>query len=693
MGVKTPSNTKSQLAYRPVKETQTESFEFNLIKNDPYLQRYAPFYRELRNRVDNTRRKLLKGSDSLLDFASAHEYFGLHLIKDAQSGKKKWIFREWAPNASKIYIIGTFSNWKADERYRLQAIGEGKWEALLDEELLHHQDHYRLLIEWPGGCGERIPAYARRVVQDEQTKIFSAQVWQPAKAYKWKKARLNKLSTPLLIYEAHIGMAQEKEGVGTYKEFTEKVLPRIAEAGYNTIQLMGILEHPYYGSFGYQVSNFFAPSSRFGPPEDLMNLIDQAHQAGIQVFLDLVHSHAVKNEVEGLSRFDGTTYQYFHDGGRGEHSLWDSRLFDYGKLEVLHFLLSNVHYWIDAFKFDGFRFDGVTSMIYYHHGIFASFPSYDCYFNGSVDLDALVYLTLANELAHQAAETLTIAEEVSGLPGLATSYQDGGIGFDYRLAMGVPDYWIKIIKEKKDEQWDVEEIFWRLVDRRADEKSIGYAESHDQALVGDKTIIFRLLDKMMYFNMRVDQRDVEVERGLALHCIIRLLSLSTAGHGYLNFMGNEFGHPEWIDFPRPGNNWSYKHARRIWSICDDPTLQYHYLADFDKCMLETIKKHEIFSDPIVYKHYSHIQDQVLVYSRKNLFFLYNLNPTQSWTDYEVCVPKGTYKLLLCTDDKGFGGTGRVAPKQKFYTQSSASKNGDCLKVYLPTRTALVLVKE
>ena len=389
----------------------------NLIKNDPWL---APYKEAIEGRyqyVVNKEKNLTgNGRQTLSEMASGYLYFGLHKTKSG------WVFREWAPNATAIYMIGTFNEWKKDDRYKLQRLGNGIWEIALAEGLLRHEDLFKLLVEWEGGCGERIPAWIRRVVQDENTKIFSAQVWNPEKPYVFKHKRFKPNVSPLLIYECHIGMASNEEKVGSYDEFRRMVLPRIAKEGYNAIQIMAIQEHPYYGSFGYHVSSFFAASSRFGTPEELKQLIDEAHSMGIAVIMDIVHSHAVKNEVEGLGRFDGSYTQYFLGGARREHPAWDSLCFDYGKNEVLHFLLSNCKFWLDEYKFDGFRFDGVTSMLYYSHGLGEAFCNYADYFNGHQDGDAIAYLTLANKLIHEVNKNaITIAEEVSGMPGLATS--------------------------------------------------------------------------------------------------------------------------------------------------------------------------------------------------------------------------------------------------------------------------------
>jgi len=519
-----------------------------IADKDPWLEPYRSKLEEQQAYIRQTERRLL-GDTPLEKWALGHLFFGLHRSSEG------WVLREWAPNATAIYLIYEKNNWQDDEAYACVPGDNGVWELNLPAEALSHGDHYKLSIHWDGGSGERIPAYAKYVVQDARTNVFDAVVWQPERAYEWKHAAPSRPATPL-IYEAHVGMSGEEPAVSSYQEFTENILPRIKKLGYNTVQLMAVQEHPYYGSFGYHVSNFFAASSRFGTPDDLKELIDTAHGLGLRVVMDIVHSHAVKNEAEGLSRFDGTLNQYFHSGDRGNHVAWDSRTFDYGKPEVAHFLLSNVRFWLDEYRFDGFRFDGVTSMLYHNHGLEQAFSSYDDYVSSNVDLDALAYLQLANKLAHSVQpEVLTIAEDMSAFPGLAAPVGDGGIGFDYRLSMGVPDLWIKTLKEKSDEDWELGHLFHELTTHRPEERTISYAESHDQALVGDKTLIFRLIDKDMYDHMQIADGNIIVERGIALHKIIRFLTASTHGGGYLNFMGNEFGHPEWIDFPREGNNW------------------------------------------------------------------------------------------------------------------------------------------
>lgn len=655
-----------------------------LLKDDSYLQAYKAQIEERYATYLKKKAQLTNDSGELTKFALGYLYYGMH------SDMEHYIFREWAPNATCIYLKGDFNNWQLEEEYRFERLENGNWELKIPKAVLKHGQLYKLQMQWDGGEGERIPAYANRVVQDEMTKVFAAQIWL-AETYQWQYD-LPKRNEKPMIYEAHIGMAGEEPKVSTYSEFREKILPRVKDLGYNVLQLMAIQEHPYYGSFGYHVSSFFAPSSRFGTPEDLKELIDEAHGMGIKVIMDIVHSHAVKNTEEGLGLYDGSTYQFFHEGVRRAHPAWDSLCFDYGKEEVIHFLLSNLQYWIQVFHFDGFRFDGVTSMLYYDHGLGRDFVGYESYYDGGQDGDAITYLTLANDLIHEInSKAITIAEEMSGLPGLATPTKNGGLGFDYRMAMGVPDFWIKMIKEIPDEKWQVGHIFYELTNKRLDEQVISYVESHDQALVGDKTVIFRLIDKEMYYNMDTARNNLVVERGVALHKMIRLITLATAGGGYLNFMGNEFGHPEWIDFPREGNGWSYAHARRLWSIADDKALRFQYLQAFDKAMLHLLTEHQTLSESYVEKMWDKQSDQILAFQRGDLLFIFNFNPSQSFADYGIKVAPARYELLLSTDEERFGGQGLVNMQVEYYVESlSKTTFGDYwLKVYIPARTALI----
>ena len=673
-------------------ETPQSPKHLRIVADDPWLEPFEPAIQGRHDSVLRKEKELTRGRTSLSDFADGHLYFGLH-----RTEKGRWVLREWAPNATAIYLVGTFNDWQEREDYAFKRVsGTGNWEIKLAKDKLHHGDLYKMVVHWEGGQGERIPAWTRRVVQDDVTKIFSAQVWAPEEEYQFRHKKFKPQNKTALIYEAHIGMGQDAERVGTYNEFRENVLPRIKADGYNVLQLMAIQEHPYYGSFGYHVSNFFAPSSRFGTPEELKQLIDEAHGMGIAVIMDLVHSHAVKNELEGLGNLCGDPNQYFYPGDRREHPAWDSLCFDYGKNEVIHFLLSNCKYWLTEFQFDGFRFDGVTSMLYYSHGLGQAFGGYGDYYNGAEDDNAIVYLTLANLLIHEVKpQAITIAEEVSGMPGLAMKFEDGGMGFDFRLAMNIPDYWIKTIKEQADENWKPSSIFWELTNRRAGERTVSYCESHDQALVGDKTIIFRLIDADMYWHFKKGDENETARRGIALHKMIRLVTATTLNGGYLNFMGNEFGHPEWIDFPREGNGWSHKYARRQWNLVDNKELCYHWLGDFDREMLSVIKSQPRFRDTKVQEVWHNDDDQILAYTRGDLLFVFNFSPTSSYEGYGFMMPEGAYDVVLNTDATVFGGNGLADDSVRHFTNFDPllKKDGKgWLKLYVPARSAVVLRK-
>ncbi len=660
-----------------------------IYETDEWLEPFAEVIDERHERIAAARDKIA-GEGSLAEAVNNHLYYGMHHTQDG------WVFREWAPNATRIYLIGEFNNWKRTDAYSLHPMGNGDWEITVPEMFIEHGTLYKLFIEWSGGGAERLHAYATRCVQDPETKTFCAQVWEPFERYEWKHSQPARRDHPL-VYECHIGMSGEKEDVTTFEEFRTNVLPHVIDNGYNTIQVMALQEHPYYGSFGYQVSNFFALSSRFGTPEEFKRLVDDAHGAGISVVMDVVHSHSVDNEAEGLGMFDGKEDLYFHAGERGRHPAWGSRCFDYGKDEVRYFLLSNLKFWLEEYKLDGFRFDGVTSMIYYNHGLGVDFVGYVPYFDEGVDEDAVTYLALANILIREVNENaITIAEDVSGMAGLAAPFERGGVGFDFRMSMGVADNWIKWIKELADEDWSVGEIWWQLTNKRADERTISYAECHDQAMVGDKTLIFRLMDKEMYTSMNKGSTSLIVDRGMALHKIIRLVTMATAGDGYLNFMGNEFGHPEWIDFPREGNGWSYKYARRQWSLLEPDYLRYRYLNNFDRAMLALGGRKGFFDDTPELL----VQDEekkILIFKRINLIFAFNFNPSDSFSDYGFGVPPGKYGLIMNSDDAEFDGFVRLKKGEEHLTTPVRPANGNgrydhTLMLYLPSRCAMVLEK-
>lgn len=661
-----------------------------IIDRDPWLE---PNRDELVARYERYQEALNvinQSAGSIVDFANGYEYFGFHYDKQLEG----WWYREWLPGASAVFVFGDFNGW---QRHQLPMIKEanGVWSIFLSDYIyrggIKHKSLVKILVEGDNGTHERIPAYIHRVVQDEQTKDFVGQLWL-TKPYKWKhEFDVASIKNPL-IYECHIGMATEEERVGSYKEFKENILPRVKELGYNAIQIMGIAEHPYYGSFGYHVSNFFAASSRFGTPEELKDLIDTAHSMGLAVIMDIIHAHFVKNIYEGINELDGTDHLYSPAGEAGDQPYWDSKVFDFGKSEVTHFLLSNIKYWMGEFRFDGFRFDGVTSMLYHHHG-YTEFDSRDKYFGEDINNPAITYLTLANKLVHELnPAAITIAEDVSGMPSMCSKIDDGGVGFDYRLAMAIPDFWIKLLKEIPDEDWDIWTMWDMMTNRLAEVGTIAYCESHDQALVGDKTIAFRLMDKDMYDKMDRTAESLVVDRGMALHKMIRLFTLTLGGNGYLNFMGNEFGHPDWIDFPREGNDWSYGYARRHWSLSTNNFLRYSFLNEFDKAMIALVKDENILDYNYAYNEGIDQENQTITYSfGDDLLFVFNWSTDKSIPDYELRThTAGKYKMILSSEEKRFGGAERIDPEIEYFTFPRGDES--FMRIYNVNRAAHVFKK-
>ena len=651
-----------------------------IVEKMPELR---PFEGDLNLRMDlyqQKRRQILGEKKKLIGFAEAHLWYGFHREKDG------WVYREWAPGADELYLTGDFNGWQWTAT-PLTRIENGNWEVHLPGDTLHHGSRVLTIVRNGDRLTQHIPLYARRVTQDWVTQSWCCEVQDDTITYPWTDASFHMDEAPL-IYEAHIGMSSEDHRIATYREFADQVLPHVQDLGYNTIQLMAVMEHPFYGSFGYQVSSFYAASSRFGYPEDLKYLVDRAHSMGIRVLLDVVHSHAVGNTLEGINLFDGTSYQFFHEGGRGDHSAWGTKCFNYGKPEVLHFLLSNLRFWLEEYHFDGFRFDGVTSMLYLDHALGTDFSSLNQYFTMNTDVDAVTYLQLANELIREVKPTaITVAEDMSGMPGMCEKVPDGGIGFDYRLGMGIPDLWIKLAKETRDEDWNLGNLWYQLTFRNA--PTIAYVESHDQALVGDKTMIFRFADAAMYDQMGKDCHTQVIDRAIALHKIIRLLTMAAGGAGYLTFMGNEFGHPEWIDFPRPGNGNSFKYCRRQWSLLNNPSLKFECLNAFDRDMIHTAKYYHIFDEVYPELQWVHEGDHVLAFERGGLLFVFNFSPDRSYTDYAIPVTRGEdYRVLFSSDDYCYNGYGRVA--REAVSAYTPGLDGNYVRLYLPARTCTVL---
>ena len=655
---------------------------YKLLELNPQLKEFSKDIDLRMSLYHSTKSRILPEKQTLNEFANAHNYYGFHRTETG------WVYREWAPSAYQLYLTGDFNGWNQTS-HPLEFIGNGNWELKLEgEDALWDGCKVKTVVDANLMRTEHIPLYARRVVQDPKTVTFTAEVVDERKTFDWTDQNFRGEDS-LYIYEAHVGMAQEEGKVSSYREFADYTLPVIKEGGYNTVQLMAIMEHPYYGSFGYQVSNFFAASSWFGKPEDLKYLVNKAHEMGIRVLLDVVHSHAVKNTAEGINMFDGTEWQFFHAGAKGDHPAWGTKCFNYGKDQVIHFLLSNLKFWMTEYHFDGFRFDGVTSMLYHDHGLGVNFDSDSKYFSMNTHTEAITYLQLANELIRQVnPNAITIAEDMSGMPGMCLPIDDGGIGFDYRLAMGLPDMWIRTVKELGDEQWDIFKMWCDMCLRRPGEGTVAYVESHDQALVGDKTMIFRLADSNMYTDMDKATHNFVIDRAIALHKMIRLFTLAGGGEAYLNFMGNEFGHPEWIDFPREGNGWSFHFCRRQWSLRNNGYLKYQWLGEFDRDMIHLTKEHQIFRQRMGDLRLSRQPEKVLAFSRADLLFAFNFHPSKSQTNVLIPVHNAAeYTVVLSTDDPQYGGFQQI---QHITYETKLFDGQEYVELYLPARTAVVL---
>ncbi len=653
---------------------------FKILEKYPELKPFESDINLRMKRYEDKKKQLLKNGGTLNDFANAHRYYGFHRLPDG------WVYREWAPGADQLYLAGDFNGWRWTDT-PLTKLDNGNWELKLDGDILHNGSRVITIVRNGDHLTQHLPLFTRRAVQDTTNWSWCCEVWDELDPYPWTDQDFRCDEAPL-IYEAHVGMSSEEYKIATYREFADNVLPHVVDAGYNTIQLMAIMEHPYYGSFGYQVSNFYAASSRYGLPDDLKYLVNKAHGMGLRVLLDVVHSHAVGNTLEGINLFDGTPYQFFHQGARGDHTAWGTKCFNYDKPEVLHFLLSNLKFWMTEYHFDGFRFDGVTSMLYLDHGLGSSFSNLGMYFTMNSDVESVTYLQLANELIRQVnPKAITIAEDMSGMPGMCEPIEEGGIGFGYRLGMGIPDLWIKLAKDWKDDDWKMGMLWWELTNRNA--PTIAYVESHDQALVGDKTMIFRFADAAMYTDMERSNHSQVIDRAVALHKMIRLLTLSAGGDGYLNFMGNEFGHPEWIDFPTARNGNSYHYCRRQWSLLENGLLKYQDLYQFDKDMIALAKKYDIFAQRWPTKKWEREDEHILAFERNGLLFVFNFDPTRSYTDYPIPVSKAEdYQIIMSSDDACYNGYSRNAHSR--VSAAVPGRKDPAVRLYLPARTAQVL---
>ncbi|KAG8075748.1 hypothetical protein GUJ93_ZPchr0006g43795 [Zizania palustris] len=553
---------------------------------------------------------------------------------------------------------------------------------------ISHKDKYRLYFNTPDGALERIPAWATYVLPDVRGKQSYAVHWEPPpeEIYKWRFER-PKVKGSLRIYECHVGISGSEQKISSFQEFTSNVLPHIKDAGYNAIQLIGIVEHKDYSSVGYKVTNYFAVSSRFGTPEDFKKLVDEAHGLEMVVLLDIVHSYASADELVGLSLFDGSNDCYFHTGKRGHHKYWGTRMFKYDDVDVLHFLFSNLNWWVTEYHIDGFQFHSLSSMLYTHNGFSTFTGAMEEYCNQYVDKDALIYLILANEMLHELhPDIITIAEDATFYPGLCEPTTQGGLGFDYWVNLSIPEMWLWHLENVPGQEWSMNKIMKVLISKNCN--MLSYVENHNQSISGRKSFAEIILHKEKCSNNSVS--DDGIFRACSLLKIIKLLTFSTSGGAYLNFIGNEFAHPKRIEFPMSGNDYSFGLANRQWELLEKGV--HKHIFNFDKDLMSLDGKERLILRGSPNIHHCDDTSMFISFTRGPFLFVFNFNPDATSGLYSVGVDEaGEYQLILNTDETKYGGRGELKSNQ-YMKRTSDNRVGGCrnsLELALPSRSAHV----
>jgi len=656
---------------------------------DAELMEYEGFFSRRVDLFTREIQRLRSEWGSLAAYAGLHRELGMHKVE--RDGRLYWRCREWAPAAHSVYLATDRVNFERSYPYRFARTDDPMlWELFVPAEELPHGTYYELHMasSRTGRHVTRVPAFAVWVEQNRDNENqWCARVWDPPEAFAFRRPRPQRPSFPR-IYEAHVGIAQSALGkkpkqFGTYRHFAEKVLPRIKKGGYTTVQLMGIPEHPLYKSFGYQVSGYFAPSSRFGTPDDFKYLVDEAHRLELGVILDITHSHACPNTEQGLARYDTSRY-FFRD----LKTQWDTVSFDYSQERTRRFLLSNCRYWLEEFNIDGFRFDAVGNMIYLDHGLDDDFSHVGRCFYGKdgqnrLDENGVLYLSLANTLVHELApHAITLAEEFSGAPGMSCSPDNAGLGFDYRFAMGLPDFWAKFIEEGRT----MGQMWHELTNRRHYDKTISYTECHDQCINGDDAFIWRMIKDDMYTHMSVFSDSWKCSRGVALHKLMRFITLGSAGQGWLNFMGNEFGHPEWID--------AEDYAHRQWHLAETTHLKYSKLDAFDRNLLRLVREYpEQFQRGPRFR-YIHEEERILAFERGTLLFVFNFHELQAQKHLDLMVTPGKYTEIFSSDELAYAGHGNLSTRTpgEHFSDAASGVLEQRITLYVPPLAGLALVR-
>ena len=570
---------------------------------------------------------------------------GSHLME--LGGKKGVYFAVWAPNANAVSVIGDFNDWNKDS-HGMEVLGEsGIWEIFVPG--AKKWDRYKYVIETESGdlLYKADPyAFHAEVRPGNASKVadIDGYTWHDAKWLE-KQEKENRYNKPMAIYEMHLGSwrkdySRGEDGFLDYKTIADELIPYLKEMGYTHVELIGVAEHPYDGSWGYQVTGYYAPTSRYGGPEEFMYFVDQMHKHNIGVILDWVPAHFPKDDY-GLAEFDGTCLYEYKDPRKGEHADWGTKVFDYEKKEVSNFLIANALFWIEHFHVDGLRVDAVASMLYLDYGKQDGQWVPNKY-GGNQNLEAIEFFKHLNSVVlGRNPGTMMIAEESTAWPKVTGNPEDDGLGFSLKWNMG----WMHDFTEymKLDP-------YFRKNAHHMMTFSMEYAYSENYILVLSHDEVVHLKCSML---------NKMPGEGFDKYANLKAAYAFMTGHPgkKLLFMGQEFAQlREWseereLDWfllseepHQQIQNW-YRDLLHLYK--KNPAL---YELDNDPAGFEWINKDDIFRS--IFSFVRHSKGK-----KKDLLFVCNFTPVAR-EDYRVGVPtKRQCKLVLNSDEKEYGGSG------------------------------------
>lgn len=560
-------------------------------------------------------------------------------------GQQGVYFALWAPNAQSVSVVGGFNGWNRDSHpMQPRWDGSGIWEVFIPG--IGEGEVYKYyLVSTNGYAVEKADPYGYQTEIPPKTASVVRGLDYKWKDSKWLQQREKQsiLDQPLSIYELHPGSWRRKEGNEflSYHELAQELPKYCRELGFTHVELMPVMEHPFYGSWGYQLTGYFAPSSRYGSPQDFMFLVDALHQAGIGVILDWVPSHFPSDE-HGLGYFDGTHLYEHPDPRKGFHKDWNSLIFNYGRNEVRSFLISNALYWLDKYHIDGLRVDAVASILYLdysrNHGEWE--PNE---FGGRENLDAISFIKDFNDAVHtQQPHTFTVAEESTAFPGVTAPTYEGGLGFDLKWMMGwMHDTLSYFQKDPMYRSWHQGQLAFSI--HYAFSEKFVLPLSHDEVVYGKNSLINKMPgDEWQKF------------------ANLRLLFSYMWGHpgGKLLFMGGEFGQQhEWRhDFSLDWHEHEQGNLQQGVSVL---LQELNQLYQTEPALYQNNYAPEGFE----WVDFNDMSNSVFCWLRKGsdtkeqLLFIGNFTPNVL-KNYRVGVPQsGRYAELFNSDDWKYGGSG------------------------------------